>query len=170
MGTLIHQGRHTGCNVPGMSPRDNDLTVALPVLRGRVAPLFDAAKRVLVVEITRGEEHSRRVVDLPDGGWQDRLSALRTLGVDALVCGAISNRSLSEALHLGLQVWSAVAGTAEQVIGSLVSTGGVGLALAMPVASTSHFCGDLAWVGGDGPLIWGWRVGTTRKARMSCIG
>ena len=153
-----------------MKTPDDSLIVALPVDQGRISPLFDAARRMLVVEIAKGEEHSMREVDLPAGGYQARLSALRALGVEALVCGAISNRSLSEALHLGMRVWSAVTGEATEVLDSLTRTGDLDLRLAMPKVMAPRFCRDLAWVGGDGPQIWGWRVGTTRKARMSCIG
>ena len=47
------------------------------------------------------------------------------------MCNAISKRLLSEALDLGLWVWSGVDGSLEEVIDSLCSTGGLDEALAM---------------------------------------
>lgn len=93
------------------------MRVSLPVWNGRLSPVFDVAERFVVVDveggsITRRSEHSfpdsRRVADL----WK--------LGVDVVICGAVS-RQLEATLRLaGIDVVSEICGPTDSVIDAFV--------------------------------------------------
>jgi predicted Fe-Mo cluster-binding NifX family protein len=66
------------------------MKVAIPISDGRVSPVTDTACRVLVAEVAGGRELSRRTVDIPQAGMPHRANFLAGLGIDVLICGAIS--------------------------------------------------------------------------------
>lgn len=67
------------------------MKVAVPDWEGRVSPVFDVARQVLLVDLDGDENHGRRYVEsLGSLGPHDRARRLAELGVDVLVCGAIS--------------------------------------------------------------------------------
>lgn len=57
---------------------------------GRVAPVFDVAQTVLMVETERSGSTTERVVGLPAGFPSVKVAYLADQGVEVLVCGAIS--------------------------------------------------------------------------------
>jgi predicted Fe-Mo cluster-binding NifX family protein len=97
--------------------------IAIPIHRGRISPLFDAARAAVVVEIANGRVASRLRIVLDGGRAQDRIEAIVRAGADGVVCGAVSDEVLDGLLRCGLLVWPAVAGGVEEVIESLVTTG-----------------------------------------------
>ncbi len=64
--------------------------VAISISDGRISPLFDAARRLLLVDVENGHElrRSEHMVQRAERGPQSRRVA--ELGVDVLICGAIS--------------------------------------------------------------------------------
>jgi predicted Fe-Mo cluster-binding NifX family protein len=93
-----------------------DVLIAVPNCQGRVSPVFDVAARLVLVRLKGGAEMERRDVVLfemqPDG----IVRSLRELGIDVLICGAIS-QELQRALELAaIQVVSHICGELEAVI------------------------------------------------------
>jgi predicted Fe-Mo cluster-binding NifX family protein len=66
------------------------MKVAIPEWRGRVSPVFDVARNLLLVEVENGAEQARRNVDLIVKEPGARADFVARLGTDVLVCGAIS--------------------------------------------------------------------------------
>lgn len=64
--------------------------LAIPVWRETVSTVFDFSQRVLLIDTQGNREISRREVSLPDEPAPQRASRLDRLGVQVLVCGAIS--------------------------------------------------------------------------------
>ncbi len=65
--------------------------IAVPEWQGRVSPVFDVAARVLLVELSGEVEHDQRQTEsLGSTAPHERVRRLVELGVDVLVCGAIS--------------------------------------------------------------------------------
>jgi predicted Fe-Mo cluster-binding NifX family protein len=90
--------------------------VALPNCQGRVSPVFDVAARLILVDFKDGDQLSRREVVLfektPEGILQD----LRELGIEVLICGAIS-AGLKEMLQqTGIRVLAEICGEIEPVL------------------------------------------------------
>ncbi|MEW6363462.1 MAG: NifB/NifX family molybdenum-iron cluster-binding protein [Acidobacteriota bacterium] len=112
---------------------------------GRVAPLFDTARRVVVVDVRDGARGSSQEGELPDGGPSHRIQALCTLGVDALICGAISRPIARMLGACGISVIPFVAGSVDDVLNAYTSGRLQSPQFAMPG------CGQGRGRGGRGP-------------------
>jgi predicted Fe-Mo cluster-binding NifX family protein len=73
------------------------MKVAIPFWQGRVSPVLDVAGRILLVDIEGDREQNRQEISLPAQGPMQRARSLARLGVDVLICGAVS-RGLEMAL------------------------------------------------------------------------
>jgi hypothetical protein len=64
--------------------------VAFSLWNGRIAPVFDVARQVRVVDAVGGHVLAESDEWLPDGAPVQKVAALASLGVGTLVCGAVS--------------------------------------------------------------------------------
>jgi len=97
------------------------MKLAIPVWNGRVSPVFDSARRLLVVEVeedrvVRRQEHAL-AAEIP----QARVSALANLNVEVLVCGAVSRPLANLITASGIRLVSFVAGDVEEVVKASLS-------------------------------------------------
>jgi len=89
--------------------------VAIPDWHGHVSPVFDAATRALVVDLEGGREIGRQVTALAGLTPAGRVLRLEALGVDTLICGAISRPLEDLAGALGMRVIALVSGPVDTV-------------------------------------------------------
>ena len=92
------------------------MRVAIPVFNGRVSPLFDAAQRILIVDVVDGEEAAR--TDRSIAGllpWQ-RAKLLSENGVSDLICGAISMPMMHMLVANGVRITNNIAGSVDEVL------------------------------------------------------
>jgi len=68
------------------------MKIAVPIWEGRVSPVMDSATRLLVIDSEDGVEKSREMVSLPTTGIGDRARFLSSMGIEVLICGAISRQ------------------------------------------------------------------------------
>jgi len=91
------------------------MKVAMPVWSGRISPVFDVAQRLLVVDVEAGGPAggAEHVVgtDMP----ASRARRLAELGVDVLICGAISRPMEMMLAAGGIRVIPYVCGPVEEV-------------------------------------------------------
>ena len=66
------------------------MRIAIPVWKERVSPVFDVAKRLLVVDIEDSKEVTRVLKTLTEDQLTDRAQYVADLGIEILICGAIS--------------------------------------------------------------------------------
>jgi predicted Fe-Mo cluster-binding NifX family protein len=64
--------------------------IAIPTWNGRVSPVFDTASRLLVVGVEEERECSRFETDISEHFLPSKIIRLTGLGIDTLICGAIS--------------------------------------------------------------------------------
>ena len=64
--------------------------IAIPTSNGRVTPFLDTASRLLVVEVGAEGEYSRFEANISEHFLPGKMMRLRELGVETLICGAIS--------------------------------------------------------------------------------
>lgn len=96
-------------------------TVAIPVFRLRIAPVFDSSLRVLLVYLDRDRETERTELNLHGLSPAERVGALTRAGVTTLICGGISDALYAMFEKSGVCVICGVAGPAEKVLAAFMS-------------------------------------------------
>ena len=96
------------------------MRIAIPVWNGRVSPVFDVARTIRVADL-----------DCQSGEWvadgthvlnpARPASTLSELGVNALVCSAISSPLESTLYALGVEVVSDICGSPEEIVAALAA-------------------------------------------------
>ena len=92
------------------------MRLAVPDWQGRVSPVFDVAEQVLLVDLDGPPESSQRMKPLGSTAPHDRARRLAELGVDVIVCGAISWPLESLLTTGGIRVIPLVCGEVEEVV------------------------------------------------------
>lgn len=114
------------------------MKTAFAVWNNRIAPVFDVARRVIVVGPgAAGREGQTQVLLTGDPPLQ-KAQQLSDLGVDCLVCGAISRPLRAVLLARGIRVVACVAGDAQAVIDAWRRQPGAIAAYAMPGRRNAH--------------------------------
>jgi predicted Fe-Mo cluster-binding NifX family protein len=97
------------------------MLIAVPNCQGRVSPVFDVAARLMVVRLKGNAELERKEVVLYEKQAEGIVRSLRELGINILICGAIS-QALQVALeHAGIRVVPQICGGLECVINAFRS-------------------------------------------------
>jgi predicted Fe-Mo cluster-binding NifX family protein len=92
------------------------MKIAIPIWQGNVSSVFDFAHNLLLVELEKGVEKSRQEVSLAEQSGPERATKVRQLGVDALVCGAISRPLAYMLSSSGIEVLPFITGSTEQIL------------------------------------------------------
>ena len=91
------------------------MMIAIPVMRGRVAPVLNWCSRIVIFP-ARPERGGDRELCTPELGPAARLQLLREQGVQTLICGALSLDLQNYAAVLGFKLIPGVAGDIEDVL------------------------------------------------------
>ena len=92
------------------------MTVAIPTWGGKISPVFDVARHLLVVNIKGGAEISRHKEAIHEMELPRRSEHITRLGVDVLICGAISWPLERILVSAGVQVIPQTCGPVEDVL------------------------------------------------------
>lgn len=92
------------------------MKVAFSYWDQRISPVFDNSRRILLVETEMGRIVARERLTLAAATPAQRCMQLVELGVNALVCGAISKSLQNMISAYGVQVIPFVAGELQQVL------------------------------------------------------
>lgn len=82
----------------------------------RIAPVFDVAKHLWIVETEAGEITAQKERRFSSDDPHERALRLVTLQVEQLVCGAISQSSHQALVEQGIRVIPFIAGDLHQVV------------------------------------------------------
>ena len=108
------------------------MKIAIPQWQGRLSPVFDVCGCLLVVETDGRQEIRRGEVDLAGCDTDQRVRQLSTLGIDILICGAISRYMEAALTAAGIRVLAEVCGPVEAVLNGFLSRGFTAAAHRMP--------------------------------------
>jgi predicted Fe-Mo cluster-binding NifX family protein len=97
------------------------MKIAIPTWNGRVSPVFDTASRLLVVEAEGGGERSRFETDISEHFIPSKVMRLTGLGVETLICGAISRPLASMVTTAGISLIPWISGNVEDVLQGFLS-------------------------------------------------
>lgn len=96
------------------------MRIAIPVWEEKVSPLLDAASRLLIVETDQRGEIARFQMALDESEPSRKARRISEMGVDLLICGAVSE-AVSMALNAaGIRIISEISGRACEVIDSFL--------------------------------------------------
>jgi predicted Fe-Mo cluster-binding NifX family protein len=91
--------------------------VAITVNKDRVAPVFDVARKAVIIEVGDREvgEETLETCSLPESS-PEKLMQLEQLGVRRLICGAISRSLHALAVSRGMEVHPFISGEVTEVL------------------------------------------------------
>jgi len=96
------------------------MKVAIPHWQGRVSPVFDVARNLLLVEVQNGGEVRREDTALPPTKPLARANQISQLGTNVLICGAISWPLEAALGSAGVQVIAQTCGPVEEVLAAFL--------------------------------------------------
>ena len=112
------------------------MKVALATWNGRISPVFDVARQVLMLDVEDGRVLARHEETLPGTEPQAQAGRLAALGPQTLICGAISGPMAALLAASKIRVIPFTAGDVERVLGAwLLGT------LPSPALSMPGCCG-----------------------------
>ena len=97
------------------------MKVAIPIWNGRISPVLDVARHLLVVEIDGGVEAGRREEAIDGTDLARRAERVIRAGVDVLICGAISRPLETMLVASGVEVIPHTCGPVEDVLRALLT-------------------------------------------------
>ena len=99
------------------------MRVAIPVWQGRVSPVFDSARRLLVVDFADGAETGRSEQPLNEAFPPQRAARLKQLGIEVLICGAISRPLAGMIAASAITLLPFMSGECEEVLAAYLQGG-----------------------------------------------
>lgn len=97
------------------------MKVAIPTWENRVSPVFDVAKHLLVVDVEDNTEIARSEAVTPGTALSGRANRLAELGVNVLICGAISQPLERMLVSATIKVIPHTCGAVEDVLQAFLS-------------------------------------------------
>ncbi len=97
------------------------MKLALTVWDGRISPVFDVCREALVLEIERGSVVKRSRASLDTVQATGKVDRLLALGIETLICGAITEPLQGELTARGLRVIGFIAGEVDDVVDAFLT-------------------------------------------------
>jgi predicted Fe-Mo cluster-binding NifX family protein len=92
------------------------MRIAIPTWESKVSPVLDTASRLLILDAGEEREASRFEIFLDEQDLSRRCFRIQSLGVDILICGAVSRPFLRMLTASGVSVISGISGHCEDVL------------------------------------------------------
>jgi predicted Fe-Mo cluster-binding NifX family protein len=92
------------------------MKIAIPVWNGCVSSAFDFSHSLLLVEFEDGREVKRSEVSSSAQSIPEKANQLKSLGVEVLICGAISRSLASLVSTSGIKVLPYVVGQVDEIL------------------------------------------------------
>lgn len=94
------------------------MRIAIPIWEDKISPVLDTASRLMIVEVVNGKESSRFEIYMDEEDLTKRVLRIRGIGVDILICGAVSRPFLRMLRANGIKIIPEIAGQADDVLGA----------------------------------------------------
>jgi predicted Fe-Mo cluster-binding NifX family protein len=132
------------------------MNVGMPIWDGRISPVLDVAGRLLLVSTEDSAEVARREANLEQAPLAARVKRIRELGVDVLICGALSWPLEAMLVSAGVRVIPQMCGSVEDVLRAFLSGQLTDEAFRMPGCCGRRWRRRGGWRGNQGrPGRWG---------------
>ncbi len=97
------------------------MKIAIPVWNNCVSSAFDFANILLLVDIQNGSENKRQEISLKTDSIFQKANQLKSLGVEVLICGAISRALASQVVSSGIEVLPYVLGPVDEILNAYMT-------------------------------------------------
>jgi len=97
------------------------MRLALAVWNGRISPVFDASRRIEVLDVENERVVSRQMHEIATDDPFAKAARLADLGVETLVCGAVSRPLAAVLASQGIRMIPFVAGETEEVLAAFLA-------------------------------------------------
>lgn len=99
------------------------MRIAIPVLNQHISPVLDWAEHVLMVDVERARETERQWTLVTETHPARRTEQLVRLGVDVLICGALTQPFEGLLSRSGIRVWARRCGDVDEVLKAFLHGG-----------------------------------------------
>ena len=96
------------------------MKIGIPVWDGKVSPVFDSASRLMVVDIQGAQKRKLYETSIHESDLSRRCNRIKALGVELLICGAISSQLRNMLMAAGIRVIPWISGQADEVVAAYV--------------------------------------------------
>ena len=138
------------------------MRIAIAHWQGRISPVFDAAGNLMLVDVEDGREVQREERKLEGPHPLARAAEVAAMGVDILICGAISAPVEARLASSGVRVAGFICGAVQQVLEAFLRGGLANREFAMPGCHGRRYGGGRGK--GAGRRGGGWRAGFPSQA------
>ena len=97
------------------------MKIAIPVWNNSVSNVFDFAHKLLLVELENGDEINRSEVPIQVNSLPERAVCLKKIGVNVLICGAISRALACMITSFEIEILPFVTGSIDDVLRAYIS-------------------------------------------------
>lgn len=108
------------------------MKLVLTVWDGRISPVFDVCRELLLLDIESGQIVARTTLAVAQSNALFKIEQLVDLGAETLICGAISEPLHGALSGRGVQVLGFVAGEIDEVVRAFIAGELPGPDFAMP--------------------------------------
>ncbi|HNR33504.1 MAG TPA: NifB/NifX family molybdenum-iron cluster-binding protein [Candidatus Hydrogenedentes bacterium] len=115
-----------------VASKGSTVKVAMTIWEGRISPVLDTARALVVADIDGGGLVSQRSEELPADSGHEKVARLRALGVEVLVCGAVSRPLADLVTASGIRLVPFVSGEFGEVMDAVIAGGVPSKAFSMP--------------------------------------
>ena len=90
--------------------------LAVPVFQNRISPLMDVSNRYMIYETEDGEIKQKIDISLNTEGQPQRVEKLKDIGVNTIICGAVSGYMAHIVGEKGMRLLPMIYGPIDEVI------------------------------------------------------
>jgi len=92
------------------------MRLAIPEFNGRVSPVFDSSRRLLLFEVDGKRVVNTSTIEWADTPRKQREKRIRSMGVDVLLCGGISRLLAERIEEEGIVLISWMSGEIQEIV------------------------------------------------------
>jgi predicted Fe-Mo cluster-binding NifX family protein len=96
------------------------MRIAIPLWQGRISPVFDEARKILLLDVSEKQEQHRQEESLVARSPFERAHLLPMIGVNLLICGMISQTQQTALASAGIKIIPHICGHIEEVIAAFL--------------------------------------------------
>jgi len=100
---------------------EQSMKLGMAVWNGRISPLFDASRRLEVLDIEKEQIVSQKEYEIETDDFSAKAAWLAERGIEILICGAVSRSLAKMIIACGIRLVSFVAGDSKEVLAAFLA-------------------------------------------------